>query len=231
MPLLLLPMVLNILAETLVALGRISKFLLAEDLPEPSPIDWTSTDALRVDGTFTWEVGGAKPEEHTKGKKKLDKAAKKAAKRESKRKTLNEKDLVLPTVTPTGASTPEPEVEDVPFSLDDLHMKVPRGSFVAIVGPVGSGKSSILQAIIGEMRKTEGSVTVGANIAYVPQSAWIRNATLRENVLFGAADNEERYVPFDLRRNVAKLELQIPRSRQGLLLATRPGLATTARAD
>ena len=53
LPLLLLPMVLNILAETLVALRRISKFLLAEDLPEPSPIDWHNPDALQVDGSFT----------------------------------------------------------------------------------------------------------------------------------------------------------------------------------
>ena len=50
---------------------------------------------------------------------------------------------------------------------------------------VGSGKSSILSALLGEMSKVHGRVSVSGRIAYVPQTAWIMNTTLKENILFG----------------------------------------------
>jgi ATP-binding cassette, subfamily C (CFTR/MRP), member 1 len=70
---------------------------------------------------------------------------------------------------------------------------VTQGTLVALVGPVGSGKSSILAAILGEMSKTDGHVQVAGNIAYVPQTAWILNATLKENILFGKSFDEKLY--------------------------------------
>lgn len=65
-----------------------------------------------------------------------------------------------------------------PFQVKDVTLQVPRGTLVALVGRVGSGKSSLLQGLIGEMRKTSGKVTFGGRIAYCPQSAWIQNTTL-----------------------------------------------------
>ena len=56
---------------------------------------------------------------------------------------------------------------------------------VAVIGRVGSGKSSLLSAILGDMDKSSGHVVVSDSIAYVPQQAWMRNATVRENILFG----------------------------------------------
>ena len=52
----------------------------------------------------------------------------------------------------------------------------------------------ILQALIGEMRKTSGSVVFGGTMAYVPQTAWIRNALLRQNIVFGLEDDEDKCV-------------------------------------
>ncbi len=60
-------------------------------------------------------------------------------------------------------------------------------------GPVGSGKSSLLEGMIGEMRRTAGSVKFKGSVAYCPQSAWIQNATVRDNILFGRPFDEERY--------------------------------------
>lgn len=60
------------------------------------------------------------------------------------------------------------------FKVTDVTMTIPRGQLVAIVGPVGSGKSSLLQGLIGEMRKTAGSVVFGGSIAYCSQIAWIQ---------------------------------------------------------
>lgn len=82
---------------------------------------------------------------------------------------------------------------DTPFQLRDVNMRVARGSLVGIVGRVGSGKSSLLQAIIGEMRKLSGEVSFGGRTAYCPQTAWIQNASLRSNIIFGQPFEEERY--------------------------------------
>uniref|UniRef100_A0A8C3UXW1 Canalicular multispecific organic anion transporter 2 n=1 Tax=Catharus ustulatus TaxID=91951 RepID=A0A8C3UXW1_CATUS len=77
--------------------------------------------------------------------------------------------------------------------LHSINMLVPSGSLVAIVGHVGCGKSSLVSALLGEMEKLEGEVAVKGSVAYVPQQAWIQNATLKDNILFGQALNEEKY--------------------------------------
>ncbi|NWI58575.1 MRP3 protein, partial [Calyptomena viridis] len=78
-------------------------------------------------------------------------------------------------------------------ALKDINMLVPSGALVAIVGHVGCGKSSLVSALLGEMEKLEGEVAVKGSVAYVPQQAWIQNATLKDNILFGQAPNEEKY--------------------------------------
>uniref|UniRef100_A0AAY4DKF2 ATP-binding cassette sub-family C member 5 n=1 Tax=Denticeps clupeoides TaxID=299321 RepID=A0AAY4DKF2_9TELE len=70
---------------------------------------------------------------------------------------------------------------------------VPQGSLVGICGAVGSGKSSLLSALLGQMTLVEGSVAVSGGFAYVAQQAWIFNDSLRENILFGKEFNEEKY--------------------------------------
>ncbi|KAJ7891133.1 ABC protein [Mycena leptocephala] len=85
------------------------------------------------------------------------------------------------------------EAAQPPFALHDITLSIPRGTLAAIVGRVGSGKSSLLQGLIGEMRTTGGKWAFGGSVAYCPQSAWIQNATLRDNVLFGQPFEEERY--------------------------------------
>nr|XP_060623109.1 multidrug resistance-associated protein 1-like [Anolis sagrei ordinatus] len=71
-------------------------------------------------------------------------------------------------------------------TLNKLNLEIPEGSLVAVVGQVGAGKSSLLSAILGEMLKTEGTAQRKGSVAYVSQQAWIQNATLQENILFGS---------------------------------------------
>ncbi|KAJ2522373.1 hypothetical protein H4217_000798 [Coemansia sp. RSA 1939] len=78
-------------------------------------------------------------------------------------------------------------------SLTDINIECKRDELVAVVGRVGSGKSSLVSAVLGDMVKSEGSVTVQGAIAYVPQQAWIMNATLRDNILFGHRLDQEFY--------------------------------------
>ncbi|KAG0215333.1 hypothetical protein BGX28_000073 [Mortierella sp. GBA30] len=78
-------------------------------------------------------------------------------------------------------------------ALQNINLTIQPKTLTAIVGRVGQGKSSLLSGIIGEMYKTQGSIHVRGRVAYVPQQAWILNATLRENILFGSVFDQERY--------------------------------------
>ncbi|XP_068941401.1 ATP-binding cassette sub-family C member 6 [Petaurus breviceps papuanus] len=69
--------------------------------------------------------------------------------------------------------------------LQRINLTVPRGSLFAVIGSVGSGKSSLLSALLGELFKLEGHVNIKGSVAYVPQKAWIQNASVEENVCFG----------------------------------------------
>jgi ABC-type multidrug transport system fused ATPase/permease subunit len=82
--------------------------------------------------------------------------------------------------------------KDTPV-LSKLNIKVKQGECVMVVGSVGSGKSSLAQAVIGEMPIIDGEIEVNGGIAYVPQEAWIINASVRENIIFGNHYDEALY--------------------------------------
>uniref|UniRef100_A0AAR2LDB0 ATP-binding cassette, sub-family C (CFTR/MRP), member 3 n=1 Tax=Pygocentrus nattereri TaxID=42514 RepID=A0AAR2LDB0_PYGNA len=78
-------------------------------------------------------------------------------------------------------------------TLQNINVLVPQGSLLAVVGHVGCGKSSLVSALLGEMEKLEGHISIRGSVAYVPQQAWIQNATLRDNILFGKPYVEQKY--------------------------------------
>jgi ATP-binding cassette subfamily C (CFTR/MRP) protein 1 len=93
-------------------------------------------------------------------------------------------------------------------TLMNLNLQIKRGQLIAVIGPVGSGKSSFLSAILGELllrstdewsppASTEASVQpslhVVGTVAYHAQTPWILNASVRENIIFGQAYDEERF--------------------------------------
>lgn len=90
-----------------------------------------------------------------------------------------------------SASNKDPDPDDVgsnsaiPFRVQGINMNVQRGSLVAVVGRVGSGKSSLLMGLIGEMRKISGSIRFGGRVAYCPQTAWIQNSSLVNSLSHG----------------------------------------------
>ncbi|KZP31699.1 ABC protein [Athelia psychrophila] len=182
-PLMNLPRALSSIPDALSALTRLQRVFHAPLLAGAAiDIDAAQGPALVVDGAvFQWESVPPAPKGDTKkdkGKSK-DKAA-----------------------AAQPAPAPEKQEERVPFKVEVPEMTVPRGSLVAIVGPVGSGKSSLLQGLIGEMRRDAGRVSFGGRVSYCPQSAWIQNATLasrigpfgiRNNIIFGQPFDEDRY--------------------------------------
>ncbi|RYR13168.1 hypothetical protein Ahy_B04g070294 isoform H [Arachis hypogaea] len=94
------------------------------------------------------------------------------------------------------------EMKDAKFSWDDEEgnealkveeLEIRRGDHAAVVGTVGSGKSSLLASVLGEMYKISGKVRVCGTVAYVAQTSWIQNATIQENILFGLPMNQKKY--------------------------------------
>ncbi|XP_054708720.1 multidrug resistance-associated protein 1-like [Uloborus diversus] len=77
--------------------------------------------------------------------------------------------------------------------LQGINLHVDKGSLTAIVGTVGSGKSSLLSALVGDMHKISGSIDVKGTLAYVPQQAWILNQTFKENIVFNKTVDLEKY--------------------------------------
>ncbi|XP_063818327.1 ATP-binding cassette sub-family C member 2 [Pseudophryne corroboree] len=82
---------------------------------------------------------------------------------------------------------------DTSPAVKNVNLDIKEGHLVAVVGGVGSGKSSLVSAMLGEMDHISGHINIKGSVAYVPQQAWIQNATLKDNILFGAPLDEVRY--------------------------------------
>jgi len=81
-----------------------------------------------------------------------------------------------------------------PPTLISADIAVPAGKLTIVVGPVASGKSSLLYAMLGEMQLKSGHISCSSHsVAFVPQTCWILNATVRENIVFGRAFNQPMY--------------------------------------
>lgn len=87
--------------------------------------------------------------------------------------------------------------EPNPFHLDDINVTFPEGGLSLIIGPTGSGKTSLILSLIGEMKCLRGGSTlrnIYSEVAYVSQTVWLLNATIRENILFGEPFDEAKYL-------------------------------------
>ncbi|KAG8935993.1 hypothetical protein FRC02_005189 [Tulasnella sp. 418] len=165
-PLMFLPRALSAWTDARNALGRLTPLFLAETLDSATEIDYDLKAAISIqNATFEWETT-APPDSNQK--------------RNGKKRTAEPK-------YDTKAQTAKP------FSLKNVNLTIPRGQLCAITGAVGVGKSSLLSGLLGDMKKTSGEVKFGGRVGYCAQSAWIQNASLRDNVVFGAEWDEGRY--------------------------------------
>ncbi|WIA32616.1 hypothetical protein OEZ86_003419 [Tetradesmus obliquus] len=82
---------------------------------------------------------------------------------------------------------------DSAFRLNVPEFSAAPGELVAVVGRVGAGKSSLFQAILGNMDPVQGTAESGGRVSFVPQNPWCQNLTLRDNILFGLPFDEEKY--------------------------------------
>ncbi|KAL9042596.1 MAG: hypothetical protein Q9214_003730, partial [Letrouitia sp. 1 TL-2023] len=164
LPLNLLPLVIGQVIDAWASIGRIQDFLLAEEQNDDFIWDMEGKSAVSMENAqFTWErsVKPDQPQAKSAGGK-------------------------------GQASSSSSSLTNVePFQLQNINFSIGRNELVAVIGGVGSGKSSLLAALAGDMRRVTGSVTVGASRAFCPQYAWIQNTTVRENILFGKEYNRK----------------------------------------
>ncbi|CAH1263046.1 ABCC5 [Branchiostoma lanceolatum] len=184
----LLPNSVRAWGESGVAAKRIKSLLIMEELQphREKPADHNNAVEIQA-ATFGWDVLDIRGEKKRKaeGSDKKGKGGPRrrgggpAGKRGQKGKE-GEK------------NGEEEEKKKVPI-LFDIDLTIPKGSLIGVCGSVGSGKSSLISAILSQMRVMAGSVAVEGRFAYVAQQAWILNKSVQDNILFGQPFNQERY--------------------------------------
>ncbi|KAL3283448.1 hypothetical protein HHI36_006593 [Cryptolaemus montrouzieri] len=78
-------------------------------------------------------------------------------------------------------------------TLRGLNIKIPPGSLCAVIGPIGSGKSSFLKLLLGELVASSGSIELSGDISYASQEPWLFASTVRNNILFGEEFDKSHY--------------------------------------
>ena len=92
-------------------------------------------------------------------------------------------------------------------TLDNVSLNANSGQLVGITGPVGSGKTSLLMTILGEIPISSGKISCIGKIAFVSQTPWVYSGTVRENIVFGKEFHEQKYTRVlevcDLEKDIA----------------------------
>lgn len=196
-----IPLAMATAIDALIASFRVGKFLAASEIKEKpqrllsekeeAELRDTNSAIIVRDALFEWEDFDASDDEEAddgskdddqikreaKEKKKAKKWAAKAAKKAKKNGTIIEKESAPPKQT---------------FKLFNINLDVKKGEFVVFTGLIGSGKSSLLHAIEGVMKKLSGDVMVGGSLL-VCGTPWLQNATVRDNIVFGLEYDREWY--------------------------------------
>ena len=162
------------------ALCRMQEVFEAESLPDEKIEHADLENAVELDGaSFAWDAPPPEPKlGKGEGKGKARDKERKGPKKEKKgeRKSEAPTNMISTSMpgTAPGSSQVSTSREPEVFKIQTTNLKIPKGQVVAIVGQVGSGKSSFLQGLIGEMRRETGSVGFCGSVSYCPQNAWIQ---------------------------------------------------------
>jgi ATP-binding cassette subfamily C (CFTR/MRP) protein 1 len=200
-PLNLLPMVIGQVVDANASLKRIEDFLNAEEQLDEAVWDAEAKHAISVKSAdFTWERTPTQDSEQVLGKGpksqkqlKQEKKDTRAKEKEDKRKSKDVEKGLAGELPSSVSSSTLADGDDKPFAINGIDLSIGRNELVAIIGGVGSGKSSLLGALAGDMRRTNGNVTFAGSRAFCPQYAWIQNATVKDNITFGKDYNRRWY--------------------------------------
>uniref|UniRef100_H9GH89 ATP-binding cassette sub-family C member 5 n=1 Tax=Anolis carolinensis TaxID=28377 RepID=H9GH89_ANOCA len=196
------------LSEASVAIDRFKSLFLMEEVHMVKKKPANPHAAIEVkNATLAWESSHASVQSSPKMTPKMKKDKMTKSKKENTKLELHEGQQAMLAeqkghllVDSDDPPSPEEEKKHIQLSnvrlqrtLYNVDLEIEKGKLVGICGSVGSGKTSFISAILGQMTLLEGSISVDGTFAYVAQQAWILNATLRDNILFGKEFEEERY--------------------------------------
>ncbi|XP_040838073.1 ATP-binding cassette sub-family C member 12 isoform X2 [Ochotona curzoniae] len=172
-------------AEANVSLKRMKKILIAKSSPSyiTQPED-PDTVLLLANATLSWDQEATWKGDPKKGQNQKVQPAKEQ-RPEVYRERSPSAQRSLGSEEHSGS--PKPVLHDISFV-------VRKGKVLGICGNVGSGKSSLIAALLGQMQLQKGIVAVNGTLAYVSQQAWIFHGNVRENILFGEKYDEQRYL-------------------------------------
>jgi ABC-type multidrug transport system fused ATPase/permease subunit len=175
-----------------VAFGRIGAFLCSDDIDskavqQSDTVNPSRPSVVITTGHFAWGFPAKTDPEGKEVKKVLARLEKALEASEISEKTSKEATAALLN------ESREADMEKA-FQLREIDLEIDQGILLAIVGEVGSGKSSLLQAILGEMKNNgEHPVEVNGAVTYAAQTAYIFNATVKENITFGRRFDSDTY--------------------------------------
>ncbi|KAF9229004.1 P-loop containing nucleoside triphosphate hydrolase protein [Gyrodon lividus] len=175
-PLIALPQLLSAFVIAMTSWGRVYAFLLADEKssvnqPSISSVVSLSRYAVTIkNGAFSWPTSDSNA---------VSAQAQNAGGVEDKA------DVSSIDLEKSGFDDDEDDVSGPRPFLRNVNISIRSGSLTAIVGNVGSGKSSLLSAIIGEMMRVKGEVHCNGSIAYCAQQPWVQTTTIQDNILFG----------------------------------------------
>ncbi|GBP41934.1 Probable multidrug resistance-associated protein lethal(2)03659 [Eumeta japonica] len=176
-----LPLAIAFLSELFVAIKRIQEFLAMGEREDLAVTPEKIQNGIRIKEHLTPAALG------TDGV--LNRGFDKSEEAETSRRLSKLTDYPIELKDVSAAWNDEPEG----FKLKNVTMRVPKGKLCAVIGAVGSGKSSLLQVLLKELALTSGSMNVKGKISYASQEAWLFPATVRENILFGLPYDANKY--------------------------------------
>jgi len=207
-----LPWMVSNLIETLISLKRIQKYLSQDDidphkLKNNEPETMTRNVSVKIsNGNFTW---GVDFKEKEKEKKKV--IPKEELQINDTSIGISKSDLINDENSRQNDNNPlisnqessllvsKSSIDNLPLQprtvLKNINLEIKKGEFVCIIGEVGSGKSSLLQAMLNNMLSVESNtdIIINGKVSYVSQVPWIQNDTVKGNILFNSNFDENRY--------------------------------------
>ncbi|KAI9315485.1 P-loop containing nucleoside triphosphate hydrolase protein [Dichotomocladium elegans] len=178
-PIMLVPSAISTITETLISLRRIAAYLDDPEVEASNAISQSNILGFDDGSVFCWPVMAA--EDATKPVSKGG--------REN-----DENSEIAPLLKRAGTASASSYLSARPFELRvPKSFSFPVGKLSLVIGPTGSGKTSLLHALLGEMDTCAGSAHRPMVVAYAAQEPFLRQASIRENILFGSPYSKERY--------------------------------------
>ncbi|XP_054864676.1 multidrug resistance-associated protein 4 isoform X2 [Amphiprion ocellaris] len=144
--------------------------------------------------------------------------------------------LLLGEITKSSANLPKDEKKDAGVEVQDLtcywdksldapslqnvSFSLKSNQLVAVIGPVGAGKSSLLSSILGELPAEKGVLKVKGQLTYAAQQPWVFPGSIRSNILFGKELNPQKYER-TIRACALKRDLQLLPDGDQMLIGDR----------